>query len=72
MMEKSILQSERFEGYKDGFSQASQASYDDAYNKGFVEAQQRERKNAARWGWFCFLCGIGLSALIYGFREYLP
>ncbi len=60
----SILKRVRNDGFRDGYSQASQVIYDDAYEKGRREWLRQGEQNTRRWGWFCFICGIGLAMLV--------
>ena len=65
MTKMSILQEARREGYRDGWAQSSQLSWDEAYEDGrvlgWIEAEKSHKW--ARWVWF--LAGATVSALAY-------
>jgi hypothetical protein len=62
-----ILATARSEGYRDGFSQASQCAHDDAYIAGELAARKATDGEHKKWWAFGVLCGVGASAIVGAF-----
>lgn len=60
-----ILTSERMKGYREGVSTINQVVADEAAYEARIAALAEGAIERRRWGFFCFLCGIALTALFY-------
>ncbi len=63
-MTQSILGRVRAEAYSEGFRDASAMSSENAYEAGREHARTVAEAEKRRWGWFCFLSGVGVCALV--------
>lgn len=66
-MTQSILGRVRHEAFADGYSQGATVGHDVAYEAGRRDALAQASQDSYRWGWFCFLCGVGVTAILAAF-----
>ena len=64
MYKRGILRQVHMEGHRDGWAQASQMSWDEAYEDGRTLGWIQAEKCHKRERWLCFLAGAALSALV--------
>ena len=60
-----ILAAERMKGYREGVSTINQVVRDEAAYEARIAALAEGSIERRRWGFFCFLCGIALAALLH-------
>jgi hypothetical protein len=65
----SILEQVRREASRDALQAARANEQDSWFEEGRVKGWQESEVERKRWGWFCFICGIALSALLYGLTS---
>jgi hypothetical protein len=58
-----ILAAERHKGYREGLSQITSMAQDEWHEEGRIEGLRQAEAERKRWGHFCFLFGIAVSAL---------
>lgn len=62
----SILQRERTEAAREALRHSRANEHDAWYEEGRAKGWEEAGADRQRWGRFCFLCGIAVSALFYG------
>lgn len=59
-----ILEQARTEGYKEGWSQAGQCAYDEAYYQG-QQSSWAIAPSRSRWFMFGLVCGAACSMMVW-------
>ncbi len=62
----SILQQVRADAARDALQTSRANEHDAWFQEGWEKGWSEGNAERGRWGWFCFVSGIGLSALFYG------
>jgi hypothetical protein len=62
----SILQQVRTDAARDALQTSRANEHDAWFQDGREQGWGEGNAERGRWGWFCFLCGIAVSALFYG------
>lgn len=59
-----ILAQARADAYREGWSQAAQCGYDDAFERGRQQGEAANSRDNRLFRWLCFIAGAGLGYFI--------